>query len=757
MQNTGLDDGSLWWDLLLGLDLDNGQVCRLPLFLQALDGRSEHVEPSQLEMVDRWLSRHGWAAEAALGPGCVIPEWKLESAISVSVIIPTRHNRTLIEGALKLIRAAEWTDFDLIIVDNGVRNAENESWYATHAVDLDPTIIWWDAPFNYSAVNNYAATQASGEVLVFLNDDTALGHSGWLANLCGWVQRPEIGVAGLQLIDNEGLIQHSGVVLGIHGFASNLFWGMLPQSASLLGSTDWTRNAVAVTGACLAVRRSVFEEIGGFDERLKMVYSDVVLGLRAHEAGYRNVMSAATPVRHLESATRGWGNDPPSDVFRAYWFFRRWLMGGDPYWSPSLSADHHEPRLRSSDEPTILERLSQRLERPMEMYQQHDDSSKAHSWPLVSEPDHDLRESVTTARTRRIVKSVNWFVPELQHPFDGSTHTVMQIADYLASHHQAQNRFIVMARPGVHNELWYRSGIAIAFPSLADSLVVYDDPSSFDPDLVPPADVAIATKWTAAYFVARTPGQNRRFYLIQDYEHMFQPVGSPHAIAEDSYRLGLYGLCNTEHLADIYRDRYGAVADYFWPAVDGRLFHDSGGREPDPDRPTTVFFHGDPGDPGNCWELAAQAMSEVKRQLAEEVRIVTTGPWTPPDNAYLTHLGQPDYRETGTLYRSCDIGVAPTVSEHCSRLPLELMACGAAVVAFDNSTGGWLFRNDHNCVRAPQTSAGLATGIIALAADPTRQRRLAKQGRADIIARHASWEHNLARVYDYLCDPELRR
>lgn len=762
---AGLEDDSLWWDLLLGLDLADDGVYRVPMVMQTLVSGRDQVETRHLKMVNRWLTRQGFQAEAVLGPDGAVPMWQATQPVSVSIIIPTRHNRDLLQGALDLIRAAKHPGVELIIVDNGGRSAENEAWYADHAADLAPTIIWWDEPFNYSAVNNRGAARATGEVLVFLNDDTALGDPGWLANLCGWTQLPEVGAVGLQLIDDSGLIQHGGVTLGLHGFADHLFRLKPPHSASLMGSTDWTRNVLAVTGACLAVRRSVFEEVGGFDERFELCGSDVVLGLRIHQAGYRNVVSAATPVRHLESATRGPASDPAADVFASYWAYQRWLMAGDPYFSPALSADYPYLALRSEEELTVLERLSRILNRPMEMFSQSfaAEGREARAWAPLAEADRSLPATIKSdhraRQGRHEVRTINWFVPEFQNPFYGGIHTIFRLAAHLATHHGVENRFMVMANPSAQDPLWYRSGMMAAFPSLADADVVYHDVFSFDPTVVPSADAAMATMWTTAYFVAHTPEQARRFYLIQDFEPMFHPAGTLYAMAEHSYRLGLYGLCNTGHLADVYRDQYGGIADHFWPAVDSEVFHDRDRVEPDPDQPVTVFAYARPSHFRNCWELVAHALRIVKDHLGESVRIITAGSWTPPQDldAHLAHLGQIDYQETGALYRSCDIGIATTVSEHPSYLPLELMACGATVVTFDNPAGDWLLRDDHNCARVPQTAIGLAEEIISLAQDPARRQRLAKQGLADIAAHHCSWEQNLARIYKYLCDPESRQ
>ena len=150
--------------------------------------------------------------------------------------------------------------------------------------------------------------------------------------------RPEIGLVGAQLIGPDGEIQHGGVILGMNGFADHLFQGMAPDSPSLLGPTTSYRDVLSVTAACVAVRRSCFEQLGGFDERFELCGSDVALGLDAVIAGLRNVCTPFTGVHHLESATRG-NVVPPADFFASYWRYQRWVTAGDPYFSPSLSID----------------------------------------------------------------------------------------------------------------------------------------------------------------------------------------------------------------------------------------------------------------------------------------------------------------------------------------------------------------------------------------------------------------------------------
>ena len=273
---------------------------------------------------------------------------------------------------------------------------------------------------------------------------------------------------------------------------------------------------------------------------------------------------------------------------------------------------------------------------------------------------------------------------------------------------------------------------------------------------VPPADAGIATLWTTAYALAHAPGIARRFYLVQDFEPMFYPAGTQYALAEETYRLGFYGICNTDNLRRVYEHEYGGRAMSFIPAVDSAVFHAKGRRERRPDDPVTVFVYARPGHWRNCWELAAGALTELKQRLGDGVHIVTAGARGTggTEDDVMEHLGLMDYRATGTLYRASDVGLALTVSRHPSYLPLELLACGVPVVAFDNPWGHWLLSDGKNSLLSRRTVDSLADQLERLCRDAPLRMELAERGLADIAARHADWDAALAGIYDWLCDPE---
>jgi GT2 family glycosyltransferase len=219
-------------------------------------------------------------------------------------------------------------------------------------------VIKDDAEFNYSALNNRAVSQARGDVLCFLNNDTVVLSSEWLDEMVSHAVRAEIGVVGAKLLFPDGRIQHAGVVLGIGGFAGHVFSGCPGDTHGYMGRAQLIQNYTALTGACMVVRRSVFVEVGGFNEtELKISFNDIDFCLRVHAAGYRNLWTPYALLYHHQGATRGEDitvAQKERAAAEAIYFRNQWreLIYDDPAYNPSLSiagADYEmafPPRIR---------------------------------------------------------------------------------------------------------------------------------------------------------------------------------------------------------------------------------------------------------------------------------------------------------------------------------------------------------------------------------------------------------------------------
>ncbi|MFN8050851.1 MAG: glycosyltransferase [Acidimicrobiales bacterium] len=748
--------GDLSWGLLLRCDVDAERAARIDRVL--LHERSHAASVAPLAELQAAVDRRGLDGEVALdASGDVRVRWRRTSPTSVTVVVPSRHNRPLLEVLLPSLRETDHPDWELIVVDNSGETPDKVAWYDEHLEGIDAQVLWWTEPFNYSAVNNAAVRLGRGDVVVFLNDDTRVRSPEWLWELSSWASDPAIGTVGVRLIDGEGKIQHGGVVVGMSGFADHMFAGLPPRSDTLMGSTTWYRDVSANTAACVAIRRSLFDEIGGFDERFVLLGSDVVLGLDCGLRGYRNLVTSAVDVDHLEATTRG-GDVPVADMYTSYWRYQRLLRTGDPYYSKALSLNSPKVELRRANDPTPIERVGEAIGRHFVVFRQQASEDEALMLASMCSVPDEVLDGVRAAHEaivgERAVHTVNWFIPDFDNPFYGGVATILRIAAHLHRYHGVENRFVCWAGP---NEAWVRSGLRAIFPELGDSEIFFHDGSpTAGFGGIPDCDAAIATQWPTAYMLAAYEGAARKFYLIQDFEPMFHAAGTMYALAEETYKLGLYGICNTTSMEKFYREDYGGTGLAFMPSVDTEVFHSRGRVERDPDDPTSVFLYARPGHWRNCWEMVSLALDELKSTYGDRLRIMTAGAWAKPDDLGkgIDHLGLLDYRSTGDLYRRADIGISLTVSPHPSYLPVELMACGAAVVAFDLPPGYWILRDGEDCVLARRTVPSLVSAVSSLIDDPVLRHRVQAGGR-DIVARnHSDWDHSLARIYHFLSDPE---
>jgi len=222
----------------------------------------------------------------------------------------------------------------------------------------DPRIRIIDAPgpFNYPAVNNLGARHATGDYLLFLNNDIEVLEPDWLDEMVRWAARPEIGTVGAKLIYPYHRIQHAGIVLGLEGHAGHVFAGAREGTDGPFGAVEWYRNYLALTSACVIIRRQTFEAAGGLDERYQLAFSDIELGVRLVEAGYRNLYTPFARLRHHEGNTRGKSVGLP-DMERGYEDLAGIVAAGDPFFNPNLSLASLLPRLAEPGQEAAIDRL----------------------------------------------------------------------------------------------------------------------------------------------------------------------------------------------------------------------------------------------------------------------------------------------------------------------------------------------------------------------------------------------------------------
>jgi GT2 family glycosyltransferase len=375
-QVGGLDpqtDGAQDWDLFLRLCERTAKIAHIPKILYhwrdaggstAADiWAKPYAPPAQLRVISAHLRRLGLAGAEAFfdRSGFIRVRWPFEPR-KVSIIIPSNGANALLEACLDSILArTNYPDYEILIVNNGRRLPDEFPYYRRVTQDPRVQVLHYPGPFNFSAVNNFGAAHASGDLLLFLNNDTRVEGADWLDELAMWALRPEIGAVGAKLLRDDGTIQHAGVILGLSGFAGHIFGDCPENQWSLFGLAEWYRDYLAVTAACVMIRRETFERIGKFDETFILCGNDVEICLRLRRHGLRVVYNPFARLYHLEGATRQ-GDVPAQDFFISYPHYRPWLAGGDPYFNPNLSYWHMRPTLAAPHEPTPLAFVQQFLE-----------------------------------------------------------------------------------------------------------------------------------------------------------------------------------------------------------------------------------------------------------------------------------------------------------------------------------------------------------------------------------------------------------
>jgi len=264
--------------------------------------------------------------------------WAPPEKHSVSIIIPNRDHAALIRHCLRgLLLQTDYDDFEVIVVDTG--STDPATWAVYKQFHEDARfrfVIYYEKPFNFSRVCNVGAAQSTGRYLLFLNNDTQIIESLWLHKMVQWFAWPRVGVVGARLLYPDGTLQHAGVTVGLWGLAGHAQARMTVDHMSVLGSDAWTRQLLAVTGACLMIPHAVLEEVGGWDEDYQLNFSDVQLCLDVHARGYQVIYAADAQLIHHEAQTHQ-RSVPRADFLRASEKFAPWLERGDPSYHPALS------------------------------------------------------------------------------------------------------------------------------------------------------------------------------------------------------------------------------------------------------------------------------------------------------------------------------------------------------------------------------------------------------------------------------------
>lgn len=353
-------DGAQDWDLFLRIIEITDRIGHIPKILYHWRESSNSTAGSiynkpyaleaQLKAVREYLIRTGKKNPDAFfdKSGYIRVKWDYDQP-KVSILIPTRGANLLLQKCVEsIISKTVYENYEIVMINNGEHPPEYYEYFRG-IKDRRMRVLHYEGKFNYSAVNNYGVSYTDSELLLFLNNDTEVIDETWLDELVMWASTPEIGAVGAKLLRPGGGIQHAGIIVGLTGFAGHVFADCSEGAWTIFGSTEWYRDYLAVTAACMMVRRSTFEEVGRFKEEFTLCGNDVEFGIRLNKHGYRVVYNPFVRLYHHEAATRE-NAIPEKDFIVSFEEYLEFLQVGDPFYNPNLSYWSLGPTLRKVKE-----------------------------------------------------------------------------------------------------------------------------------------------------------------------------------------------------------------------------------------------------------------------------------------------------------------------------------------------------------------------------------------------------------------------
>ncbi len=362
-------DGSQDHDMILRLTDRAKNVVHVPKLLyywrshagsvaSGIDAKPYAVEAAKGAVADH-LRRHGFNHFQITSTRAFETIFKIRYEIigspKISIVIANKdHKEDLKRCITSILEKSTYDHYEMIVVENNSTTQEIFDYYEELKENERIQVVTYTGEFNYSAVNNLGVSKATGEYILLLNNDTQVITVNWMEELLMYAQRPDVGAVGAKLYYANKTIQHAGVVLalGAHRTAGHSHYGQHRDNLGYMGRLCYTQDVSAVTGACLLVKKALYDEVVGLDEAFAISLNDVDFCLKLRQKGYLNVFTPFAELYHLESVSRGLDDNGEraqrynreSEQFRLKW--KEVLEAGDPYYNPNFSLDRSDFALK---------------------------------------------------------------------------------------------------------------------------------------------------------------------------------------------------------------------------------------------------------------------------------------------------------------------------------------------------------------------------------------------------------------------------
>ena len=372
LKKTGLFrpeyDGSQDHDMILRLTEEAKHVCHIPKIhyywrshpnsvAADIGAKTYAIDAAKRAVHDHMRDYYGIEVEVESTrafPTIFQIKYPINGEPLISIVIPNKdHVEDLRRCITSIEKKSTWKNYEIVVVENNSVEQSIRDYYKELESDPKVKIVTYEGGFNYSRINNVGVKETKGEYLLFLNNDTEVISPDWMEQLLMYAQRKDVGAVGAKLYYADNTIQHAGVVIGLgaHRSAGHTHYKMPREHLGYMGRLCYAQDVTAVTGACLMVKKSIYEEVDGLDESFTISLNDVDLCLKIREKGYLNIFTPFAELYHYESKTRGMEEgeklrryERECAHFRDKW--KEQLDAGDPYYNPNFSLDYSDFTLR---------------------------------------------------------------------------------------------------------------------------------------------------------------------------------------------------------------------------------------------------------------------------------------------------------------------------------------------------------------------------------------------------------------------------
>ncbi len=696
-------DGAQDWDLFFKVTENTDKIAHIPKILyhwrvsDTSTAMSIETKPyalqGQINSLDFHLNRVGKKGSAYHTKDLMLAvRWDIEKITKNLVLILMNVSDNLDDIKQNLYFFPDSTSFKFIIT-NRDKSTETKNKDVFYVEEKDK-----------SNLVKKLVQKSSAENLFIIDSSCEKFSVNMYEEMIGWVNQPEVGyVAPLGLTSRKNLVG-SMSVFGLGGISGRVFKGAgIEVSDGMFGSPHWYRDVTMLSPDMLCIKRSRFlkffiDTTNNLDDNLRL--SMIELSKEKYNIlDTQAIVTINVPKQDL----------PPNNMqVSAYQKYKKLCSEGDPYYNKNLSLEYLSPHMDLSDGDvgrlpiTSKKMLSNYFTKGTQIVAS---TEKLNDIKFIEKYDYSGKKVIQ--HPTKEIKTVQWFLSGFDAVYAG-LNNIFTFASHLADNN-IENIFYIDTQGDVEKE----TKLIQSYSNLSGAKIekYYED------NKLPDCDLAIATLWTTAYYVAKHSSAKKKAYFIQDDETLFYKPGSVSALVEASYQLGLIGIANTSGLKIMYEKKYSGNALLLRSSLNLDNYTNTR-LNALPSIPYQVFFYGRPAHNRNGFDLGVAALKKLKQKLGEDVNIISAGAdWEPSEyglSGVITNLGKIPMNKLPDFYSSLDAALFLMFSKHPGVVPSELMVSGCPVVVNKSSDETWkeLYKNGLTAVVCLPTVTSLCEGLL---------------------------------------------